>query len=232
MQRREFLFCLTGLILGNPMLLAADAADRHIVRSGETLTSIAKLHGTTVESLMAINGLKNDRIVIGQSLRLPNTSAVLAPVRSANRSIRINQKKWKYLVIHHSATDQGSARSFDRVDRQHGMKNGLAYHFVIGNGKGCKDGLIEVGSRWKNQLHGGHVSRWEYNNHGIGICLVGNFEKGKPTANQHESLKELISYLGGNLLDNRYRLMVHKEINPTLCPGRHFPTQHYHKLYN
>ncbi|MDP8218285.1 MAG: hypothetical protein P9M03_06125 [Candidatus Theseobacter exili] len=58
------------------------------------------------------------------------------------------------------------------------MTNGVAYHFVIYNGtNGTKDGQIQISKRWTKQLHGGHC-RIDYNNqHGIGICLIGNFEK-------------------------------------------------------
>jgi len=111
------------------------------------------------------------------------------------------------------------------------MEHGLAYHFVIGNGRDSTDGKIEIGRRWTQQLHGGHVGTWEYNNHGIGICLVGNFEKTKPTRKQLRSLKALVRFLGNDLLSGRYTFLVHKEINATLCPGRHFPTQEMHRLF-
>ena len=60
---------------------------------------------------------------------------------------------------------------------ENGMQNGLAYHFVIGNGTDTQDGQIEMGSRWLKQLQGGHVKNHYINEVGIGICLVGNFKK-------------------------------------------------------
>ncbi|MBN2712959.1 MAG: hypothetical protein JXR97_11105, partial [Planctomycetes bacterium] len=67
---------------------------------------------------------------------------------------------WRYIVIHHSSTASGNAAKFDREHRsgEHPMENGMAYHFVIGNGNGSEDGLVEVGERWKKQLPGGHVA--------------------------------------------------------------------------
>jgi len=50
-------------------------ASVHIVKSGETLTRIAKQHGTTVKALRAANGLKTDRLVAGQKLKLPPHAA-------------------------------------------------------------------------------------------------------------------------------------------------------------
>lgn len=229
-ERRKFLFYVAGLALGAPLAWSS-INQMYTVRKGDTLSAIARRYGTTVNDLRKINGIRGSLIKIGQKLRIPSTAAVLGNVISVTNRIKVNRKKWKYIVAHHSATSQGSAKSFDQVDRRHGMKNGLAYHFVIGNGKGTPDGVIEIGARWKNQLHGGHVSKWEFNNHGIGICLVGNFENSHPSTKQLSSFRKLVTYLGGDLLDNKYTFKVHKEINATLCPGRYFPTDKMHKAF-
>jgi len=41
------------------------------VRSGDTLYSIARRHGTTVEAIKAANGLTSNLIQAGQRLRIP-----------------------------------------------------------------------------------------------------------------------------------------------------------------
>lgn len=43
----------------------------HRVKSGETLEKIARQHHTTVAELKRLNQLDNDRIIIGQELKLP-----------------------------------------------------------------------------------------------------------------------------------------------------------------
>ena len=43
----------------------------YVVKSGDSLTRIAKVHGTTVKALKAANGLENDRIVVGARLKIP-----------------------------------------------------------------------------------------------------------------------------------------------------------------
>jgi len=44
----------------------------HTVKRGDTLSSIAKKYGTTVEALSSTNGIKNpDLIFIGQVLQIP-----------------------------------------------------------------------------------------------------------------------------------------------------------------
>ena len=75
--------------------------------------------------------------------------------------------EWKYIIIHHSATKSGNAKLFDRYHIRRGMKNGLAYHFVIDNGTcGKRNGQLEIGNRWKKQIHGGGCKQDYYNKFG------------------------------------------------------------------
>ena len=111
------------------------------------------------------------------------------------------------------------------------MQNGLAYHFVIGNGSDSKDGQIEIGPRWKEQLHGGHVKSEFVNQIGIGICLVGNFEKTKPTNAQIKSLIALIDWLQTKVIRRKLKFAGHKDIEKNLCPGKNFPLKALHKRY-
>jgi len=127
-------------------------------------------------------------------------------------------------VIHHSATETGGARTFDQFHRSKGWE-GLGYHFVIGNGTDTPDGAIEVGSRWHQQKHGAHCKtpNQYYNQRGIGICLVGDFTKTRPTPRQMESLTRLVRYLCDACDIPPSRVTAHGEVNPrTQCPGRHF----------
>ncbi|NOZ21708.1 MAG: N-acetylmuramoyl-L-alanine amidase [Planctomycetes bacterium] len=132
-------------------------------------------------------------------------------------------RPWRTIVIHHSATESGNAALFDKYHREKmHMENGLAYHFVIGNGKGSGDGEIEVSPRWIRQLQGGHVDREEVNELGIGIALVGDFTKSSPTPKQIESLLGLLRELQADFDIPTERIFGHREINskPTICPGK------------
>ncbi len=145
--------------------------------------------------------------------------------------VYVNENKWKYIVLHHSATDEGNAYKFDRHHRKEKKwKYGLAYHFVIGNGKGSREGEIEVGNRWKRQIHGAHTANMDINRVSIGICLVGNFEKdNEPTYKQLESLASLVSYLAKRYNISKSNIVRHNQVvqKSTACPGRNFP---YEKL--
>ena len=50
---------------------AGHAATVYVIKPGDTLTRIAKTHGTTVKALKAANSLENDRIVVGTKLKIP-----------------------------------------------------------------------------------------------------------------------------------------------------------------
>ena len=51
--------------------IASQPETLYVVKSGDSLTRIAKAHGTTVQTLKAANGLKSDRIVVGAKLKIP-----------------------------------------------------------------------------------------------------------------------------------------------------------------
>jgi len=134
-------------------------------------------------------------------------------------------RPWRTVVIHHSATQTGNAERFDRYHREHKhMENGLAYHFVIGNGSLSGDGEIEVSKRWIKQLGGGHVDRETINELGIGIGLVGDFTKTTATPAQMDALLKLLSELQSEFNIPAERVFGHCEINrkPTICPGPNF----------
>jgi hypothetical protein len=134
-------------------------------------------------------------------------------------------RTWKYICIHHSATKQGSAAQFDKTHRKRNMENGLAYHFVIGNGSLTGDGEIEVGDRWKKQLQGGHVKDDAINNIAIGICLVGNFTVDDPTEKQIESLVWLVCTLIKAYNLHGINIVGHSDVGQSVCPGPRFPWQ-------
>lgn len=137
--------------------------------------------------------------------------------------VNVNAAKWKYIVIHHSATPSGSASSFDHYHREKkGWDRGLGYHFVIGNGNGSSNGVVETGRRWIRQIDGAHAGSAEYNKHGIGICLVGDFETGHPTEEQMSSLVMLVRELQRLCNIPSENVVLHRHIRDTRCPGKNF----------
>ena len=154
-----------------------------------------------------------------------------ASVRSQIDRAPVARGRWQYIVVHNSGTRQGNAAAFDYYHRHfRRMQNGLAYHFVIGNGTSTGNGQVEIGDRWRRQINGGHVHSDYLNNIALGICLVGDFNRDQPTRAQLECCEELIRYLRqrcGKVGDHWPIVKPHRDINPprwaTDCPGNVFP---------
>jgi N-acetylmuramoyl-L-alanine amidase len=131
---------------------------------------------------------------------------------------------WRCIVIHHSASDKDTPRSMDAWHRRRGWDE-LGYHFVIGNGVGYPDGAVFVGPRWTDQRIGAHCKTpgAYYNEHGIGICLTGNFENHRPTERQMQALARLVSFLQRQCGIPTSQILLHGRITgKTRCPGRYF----------
>lgn len=227
-------FCLT-------IAVAVQAQDKtYVVKRNDTLYDLARHYGLTVSELADRNGLaRNSQVYVGQRLIIPaksspsvkpGASSLSPPVQKAVASAPVSPGRWKYIVIHHSGAEEGSLKSLDRYHREERhMENGLAYHFLIGNGNGMGDGEIAIGNRWKEQLDGGHLRSESQNKTALGICLIGNFDKAKPSAKQLRSLENLVRALMKRCNLTASAMKTHQQINVvhTRCPGSKFPTRSF-----
>ena len=207
----------------------------HTVQPGETLYGLGQRYGVPYRAIMRASGLTSTTIAAGQRLLIPTPEAmeILQPGPAAGAprlpSIHVplySNTRWTHIVIHHSATTSGNARTLDRAHRRRGFSNGLGYHFLINNGTlGRRDGQIEVGPRWIRQAKGAHCDAGKMNEHGIGICLVGNFMTHEPSPAQLASLEALIAKLQAYYRIPDERVIRHKDVigKSTACPGRQFP---------
>jgi len=137
-------------------------------------------------------------------------------------------REWTSIVIHHTATDHGSVESIHeahlhRKDKHGNPWQGIGYHFVIGNGSGMDSGEIQPTFRWREQMHGAHAGSREFNQHGIGIALVGNFDLAPPPPAQLSAVKRLIAALKAEYGISSDQVIGHGDIKATACPGKHFP---------
>ena len=158
--------------------------------------------------------------------RAPAPAAAPAlPAHDAAWEASVAERPWRWIVIHHSASERDSAASMDAYHRSARHWDELGYHFVIGNGTGSGDGEVEVGGRWPVQKHGAHTkvaNHPEYNDLGIGICLVGNFDVTRPSEAQRQSLVRLVRFLRDRYDIPRGRMYGHGQLKATDCPGRYF----------
>ncbi len=123
------------------------------------------------------------------------------------------RNKTNRFIIHHTASQDVPASTIHQWHLNQGW-SGIGYHFVI-----RASGAIERG-RPEDTIgaHSGPAG----NGDSIGIVLTGNFETGKPTTAQMDSLVWLLK----DYLFPKYGVkpvIGHKDVMATACPGRNFP---------
>ncbi|MGE5280643.1 MAG: N-acetylmuramoyl-L-alanine amidase [Deltaproteobacteria bacterium] len=199
----------------------------HIIGPAETVYRISKMYDVPIKTILDANAIKDPRdLRIGQKLLIPG-AAPLRPVIPVFRP-----GKWRYIVIHHSVTDNGDATSLDVIHRRRGFDRGLGYHFVIDNGTTTRvDGQIEASPRWIKQMDGAHCNAGGMNQCGIGICLVGDFTHHEPTRAQMDSLVLLVNTLRKHYHIPLNRIIGHRDVpgKNTACPGDSFPWTEFKK---
>jgi N-acetyl-anhydromuramyl-L-alanine amidase AmpD len=82
---------------------------------------------------------------------------------------------------------------------------------------------VQATFRWDQQLHGAHAGNALINARGIGICLIGDFEKTAPSTRQLDALRKLVVQLAGRYQISRRQVIGHSSVRSTQCPGRLFP---------
>lgn len=192
----------------------------HIVAPGENLSLISQMYDVSLDTIMQANNLSShSKLYMGRRLLIPKA----LPIKSVIPLFP--SKKWRYIIVHHSATDEGNALSFHHAHQLRGFDS-LGYHFVIDNGtSGKKDGHIECSGRWLGQKDGAHCKANDMNTKGIGICLVGNFSKDKVSEKQFSSLIYLIKVLKKYYEIPISHILGHGQVRgaKTECPGSKFP---------
>ena len=197
----------------------------HVVAPGETLAALSQMYDVPAGSITAANHLKKaGALTLGRSLIIPQASEV--------RSIipLFQNKKWKYIIVHHSATQEGDSLAFNQYHLKRGFPGGIGYDFVIDNGTLSKvDGQIESTPRWLKQQEGRHCKASHMNQKGIGICLVGNFNQGRVTEKQMAALVYLTKVLCRYYKIPGKNILGHCQVPgaDTDCPGKLFPWQDF-----
>lgn len=133
-------------------------------------------------------------------------------------------RQWQRVVLHGSGSSDGSPRLLQRYHADvQGVPEGMAWHFIIGNGHGLGDGSIEATEGWKRGIPAasGRDPGTRYTS--ISVCMAGDFQSHGPSQAQLEALNELMDYLGIKLGD--IRLGGHEDAGGRLasCLGTKFP---------
>lgn len=111
------------------------------------------------------------------------------------------------IILHHTASSSASVEGINNDHLKRGWA-GIGYHFLI-----QPDGTIDEARPIK--YVGSHCAG--NNTSSIGIALVGDFRKTKPTDEQLKSTKELIATLRKQVPTIK-RVLNHNDLYKTLCP--------------
>jgi len=134
-------------------------------------------------------------------------------------------RPWTWLVIHHSGARTGTVATIDAWHRKRGW-DGIGYHVVVGNGVDMAMGEVAFTFRWRLQREGAHAGSGQqqhpYNELGIGICLIGNFDTAPPDLWQLDRTADLCAELIRRVPTLSVgRIVAHREVpgKQTSCPG-------------
>ena len=129
------------------------------------------------------------------------------------------------IVIHHSATPDGADLDFLAIRKHHTTVNGwrdTGYHLVCEMRDGQPLALFGRPLHWS----GAHAGVTQFNQRGVGVCFVGNYEEQAPP---HALLAEGARQIAGichqlKIDPSEHGVVIaHRDIKSTKCPGAAFP---------
>lgn len=126
--------------------------------------------------------------------------------------------KPEVIIIHHSATKDGTAKDFNAIKNYHMNTLGwrdIGYNWIVEKVNGV---ATVIQGRVEN-ISGAHTKGM--NAKSIGICVVGNYDKDNLPSDLYAELVELITDIRsryGNL-----PLKKHSDYANKTCPGLNFP---------
>lgn len=144
----------------------------------------------------------------------------------------ITPGRWDSIIIYHSASPYGTPTSLESRQREL-TRQGMGFHFLIGNGAGMGDGDIHVGYRWMDQdsgLHSVGQSAQVDARNAVGICLIGDGNRRPFTRMQVQRLAELVGTLTRELGVDLERVYLQSDLAETGSPGRYFSESQFREL--
>jgi hypothetical protein len=193
-SRRAF---LRGLLLALPVALAPRAVRGAVVKNWSKPADL--------------DFIANEIPVISRARWNP----IRPEIRHLNPAVRYHR-----LTIHHAGTEvnyhQESAQVLQDLHTialaHHARRYGdIGYHFIVDYG----------GRIWEGRslaYEGAHVSGANQAN--IGIMLLGNFERQRPSLAQLASMEQLTNLLQEHFGIRSSRVYGHCDLGATLCPGQ------------
>jgi len=122
------------------------------------------------------------------------------------------------IIVHHSGTKNGKARSYARYHVKNLNWPGIGYHYVAD-----KDGIHQT-----NDLSTLSYHTKGQNLNSIGICLTGNFDLRPPTDPEYWQWIQMIIDIDKRL-GKELPVYYHRDYSSKLCPGMMFDKIYFEK---
>jgi len=123
------------------------------------------------------------------------------------------RSKTSYIVLHHAEAAQASVEDIHRWHLANGW-SGCGYNYYV-----RKNGSIYRGR--PREAIGAHCQG--YNSISVGICAEGDYENESMPPEQWQAILELVEEL--KQIYPGARVVGHRELNATACPGRYYPLE-------
>ena len=221
---------------------------QHIVQAGDTLSALSRRSGISVNSIIQVNNLQSHIIKPGQVIVLPGISNLQVDplqrqlidepeidsflrgdyriVRRSSwtkQSVRKNNRPMgsvNRITIHHTGEHGNIAKLPDlevvkRIENYHRNERrwaAIGYHYLVG-----RDGKVYEGR--PAHFQGAHTRGNNRNN--LGISMIGDFNKHEAGQRQLAALASLIDDMRGKYGVKRSRVFGHRDLSPSICPGKY-----------
>lgn len=202
----------------------------YIINSGDNLYSIAQRYGTTVENLMRMNNLSSNKIIIGNTLKVPDAkttkvNSIMVKNNSApatNRTGQVPSNKTKIRTSLQKRIDrnnfdvttkfQGTVADLNFILKDTKLK-GLGKNFLQAQEKYGVNALFMIAIVQKESTWGKFTpEKNPYNFAGLGIKNIKSF------ADCVDKLAKTLS--GKNYLQAKPPKKTPSKIAPTYCPPK------------
>jgi N-acetylmuramoyl-L-alanine amidase len=128
----------------------------------------------------------------------------------------------RYIIIHHSATDDGPEFSWGAIRRYHKETNGwrdIGYHAGV-ELVGTQPEML-LGRMWDEV--GAHCIGGGMNIQSLGVCLVGDYDKKDVPEDSLRQLVFLVRFMMRGFKIPIENVKKHSDYDPKSCPGIKFP---------
>ncbi|MEA4850565.1 MAG: LysM peptidoglycan-binding domain-containing protein [Paludibacter sp.] len=109
----------------------ADVKTTHKVQKGETLFTLSKLYGKSIDELRALNNLKDAKIVIGQEIIVEKPVEIAQHVSAVKPNVAVAEKEETTYKVTKGETLSSIARKFDTTQDELISLNQLASNKIL-----------------------------------------------------------------------------------------------------